>query len=148
MGVSYSEFDEHVYVVIVVPDGRILMQRTKFRGVDIGTSWEASVGRVSADYRSNYETASLALWTKFEIDCNELNKPESLASYYVPSGSKVIDIYILRLRSGTILKCTRNMEIELLPLEELVREVKGLGRNFSLDTVEAITFLSKIGGVK
>lgn len=149
MGVSYSEFDEYVYVVVVVPDGRILAQRTTFRSLSAATPWEASVGRASVDYRDNGTTASLALWTKFEIECSSgSNKLNHLASHYVSSSNRIIDMYILKLQSGTVLRCTRNMEIEPLPLEKLAKEVKRSGRSFSSDTIEAITFLSQIGGVK
>lgn len=144
MCIGYSEFDEYVYVMVTAPDGRVLTQRIRFKDTEVTTPWEASVGRVSTDYKDNYDTANLAVWTKFEIKCDgELNKLESIASHYIPINKRIIDIYILKLSSGATLKCTRNMEIKFLPLEELINEVKMSKHRFSLITVDVITFLGE-----
>lgn len=149
MGITYEEFDQYIYVTVVVPDGRVIMQRTVYNVTGTATSWEASVSRKSREYRTNEETAKLAIWTKFELECsNEANRLEHVVSDYINKMGRVINIYIVRLSSGTVLRCTRNMDLKLFPLEEIVKKVRKSECSFSLETIQAINFFSKLGGAK
>lgn len=149
MCISYSsEFNECVYIIVVAPDGRILIQRTNFTHTNIITPWEASISRTSTSYVDNDETANRAIWTKFELICNnKSNKLENLASHYMPVGNRAVEIYMFRLPSSVTLKCARSIEIELLPFEELITKVEEPRYDFSSETIEVFTFLVKTGNI-
>lgn len=149
MGITYEESDEHVYVIIIAPDGRVVTQRTAYRATGAITNWETSVSRRSLDYRTNEETAKLAVWAKFELECsNYENRLEHIASHYVKAVGRIIDVYIIRLSSGAALKCGRDLQLKLLPLEEVVKRVREYEYSFSMETIQAIEFFSKLGGIK
>lgn len=145
MGITYEESDEYVYVIIITPDGRVVTQRTVYRATGAMTSWETSVSRKALDYRTNEETAKLAVWAKFGLECgkNE-SRLEHIASHYVKAVGRIIDVYVIRLSPGVALKCGRDLELRILPLEEVVKMVKGYEYSFSMETTQAIEFFSKL----
>lgn len=149
MGITYEASDEYVYVIIITPDGRVVTQRTVYRATGAITSWETSISRRALDSRTNEETAKLAVWTKFGLECsNDVNRLEHIASHYVHTMGRIIDVYIVRLSSGAVLECGRDLELRILTLEEVVKRVSGYEYNFSMETIQAIEFFRKLGGIK
>lgn len=103
-----------IHVLVVVPDGRVLLQRL----VD---KWEATLSRVATDSKTAPITAKTCAVTALGLSfIDKRNVLEPLTESYDKKKDVNTLSYIIRLKSNTVISVPNYREAKVMSLEELV----------------------------
>ena len=130
---NYRSF---VHVVVSTPDGRIVLQRR-----DSKDTWCATCSQMEMDSRDTYDTAGLAVWTRFGIDRNRGTGPRHLVIAEIPNMMKTIKIYTFELPSNTPIFLTSNTLIKLASFQEIMNRITFNELDFTLTTAQVMKYL-------
>ena len=140
--VAFEDNRHTVYLVITVPDGRILCYNRGAKRLvpRFPSDWQCTLSKQLVRGNSNEKAIKDLLFTSFGwnyIDINDIN-------FILRFGKNktMLYIYSLLLQDTTYLMPSVGAEIRAMPWEELVHSVENSIIPFSLDTHAVIDVLS------
>lgn len=140
--------NRRVYCVMMLPDHRILMQRTKVCNPSMPHNilWCSTFVTPTVEYRTNDKLINDAVNLHFNVDLNRIDHKKSFIDSYL-LGNSSISIYIVYVGNMFTIKPVSNKLIRAERFKDIAEACVIDEYMFTLDTCKAMKVLKASGGL-
>jgi len=147
MGVYWNEVGSVAFGMLVVPDGRIVCQRPA-EAESFIKKWQATVFRKVPDDVANpsYASGTVAMNSMMPVLGVEPDNVVGthLASHFIESINKRLEIVIFKLKSGGKLHVPRFIEIKLMSFDDLLNDIDKNRKDYAAHTIHAANIMDTL----